>query len=354
MNAGNLMLRWAALALGFAALWIVILLFGKHVVPLLSGFDYAVSALVNPDAYLPGLDEFFRAVTDHTNLVIAVPLISLAVAIGLWRLIELPATRCAQWSVGVAVIWCVLVGLVGTQLEAEMNIVLTICGVGVGLLALGVLPPRLIPALPARAWALTLLVVESLTLLVLWLSRELFWNPELMGANLLFLFALVLVLGLLLRTFHRLDDAWARRYVRVFWLVLLSSLMVSLFATRQIKDDVARPRPLSEAHAPWNEQLRPIPTEVLRGNSSYPSGHTAGTFALIAPLFWWLRDRKARGGLLAWGALQGVSRVYTVAHFTVDCLAGAALGFGTGTLVFFLLGGPALRAPLPETERSNT
>ncbi len=354
-DARNLFLRLAGLIAGFGGLWAAVLLFGKLVLPQLSGFDYAISAWVNPDAYVPGVDEFFRAVTDHTNLVIAVPLISLAVAIGLCRLMEMPAVACLKWSAIAGALWCLLIGVIGVLLEGDMPMVLGLCAFGVGLILVGVAPPQLIPALPARRWAMALLLTESFILLGLWLAGELFWNPELFGANIAFLLALIVVLGALLRTFHRLDDAWSRRFVRVFWLVLLSSLMVSLFATRHIKETVARPRPLSEAHQPWNDQLRVIPTEELRGNSSYPSGHTAGTFALITPLFWWLRDRRARTVLFGWGVLQGVSRVYTVAHFTVDCFAGAVLGFGTGSLVFFLLGGPGLRAPgsAPETRPGN-
>jgi membrane-associated phospholipid phosphatase len=145
-----------------------------------------------------------------------------------------------------------------------------------------------------------------------------------------------------------MDDAWMRSFGRMFWLALLSVYLTDFVATDYLKEAVARPRPLNGANKPWNEQVRIIPDEVLRGNNSYPSGHTSSTFALLTPYFWYTRKRKVRAGLMTWCVLQGFSRVYTAAHFPFCCLMGALLGFGVGTLVFFTLGGPALRKPGPQ------
>ncbi len=144
-----------------------------------------------------------------------------------------------------------------------------------------------------------------------------------------------------------------RRFSLLFWLVLLSALSTGVFATDKIKASVARPRPLSGHNEPWNEGLRIVPDEVLRGSNSFPSGHTSGTFSLLTPFFWYVRDRRGRAGILGWGLLQGFSRIYTVAHFPFDVLMGGLLGFGVGTLVFFTLGGPALRGPAEKDDASE-
>jgi len=346
--------RLAGLALGYAALWVAVLGFGYAAVPAVRVMDYPLSEAMNPDLYLPVLDEFFRALTDHTNFLIAVPLISLAVAVWVVRLIEWPVAKAAGWSLLSCALWGGLVYMLAEVLEADARTTLQLAALAPVVLLAGVLPPRLIPALAPRWWVGGLLVLESVLLLAAWASGWLFWNAELVGANWIQLAALLAVLAAMVHAFFHMGADARHRYGKLFLLVLASSLMVSLFATRSIKDSVARPRPLNDAHAPWNETLRPIPGELIRGASSYPSGHTSGTFALIAPLFWWTRSRGLRAGLLGWGVLQGVSRVYTVAHFTVDCIAGGILGFGTGTLVFFLLGGPATRPPEPDYSEADT
>lgn len=70
--------------------------------------------------------------------------------------------------------------------------------------------------------------------------------------------------------------------------------------------------------------------------TSFPSAHTATSFAAAVPLF--------RGKTL-WGiagcvfaALVGFSRLYLYVHFPSDVLIGAVLGVGIGLLCSFLAG----------------
>ena len=282
----NALLRLALLAAGFAAVYAIVYAAGVFVVPRVNHLDRALISALNPDAYFPGVDQFFRALTDYSIFSIALPLISWMVAYGLYRLI--PVRRN---------IYTFLLGL-------EAVVVL-------GLAATG------------RIWP----------------------NSTYLGANILLVLLLLVTFGAAVALFHLMSEDGMRRFSRVFWLVLLSSLLTSLVATRRIKESVARPRPLSGHNEPWNAVLRVVPDELLRGSNSFPSGHTSGTFALLTPFFWYVRDRRGRAGIFAWGILQAHSRVYTVAHFPFDVLMGGVLGFGVGTLVFFTLGGPRLRAP---------
>jgi membrane-associated phospholipid phosphatase len=339
--------RWMLLLAGYGTLWFVIHQFGVYGVPMVNGLDRAVSAAINPDAYTPLLDEFFRALTDYTNVLIALPVVSLAVAAGVYQTARLPRARALRHAALVSLAWAGLAGAICAAYRVHPGVALGVIAIAPTILLIGAAPPLLLPRLEAKRWIVICLMAETILLLACWAAGLLWWNKGLPGANYLLLIALCAALAGMVLAFHRMPDTTIARFGRLFWLVLLCIVLVELGATNRLKEAIGRPRPLNDANAPWNAVMRPIPEETLRGNNSFPSGHVSGTFGLITPLFWWLRDRRARAGLLLWGGLQGVSRIYTAAHFLSDCVMGAALGFGTGTLVFFLLGGPALRGPAP-------
>lgn len=344
--------QWLLLLAGYGTLWFVIHQFGVYGVPLVDGMDRAVSAAINPDAYTPVLDEFFRAVTDYTNFLIALPLLSLAVAAGVYRMARMGGGEALRRGLLVCAVWAAVSGAIGAAYKAPPGLIVGVMVIAPVILLLGAAPPLLTARLNAKRWVAFCLGMEAGVFLGLWAFGALWWNAGLPGANYVLLPALCLALGGMVLAFHWMDDATLARFGRLFWLVLLSIVLVELGATNRMKEAIGRPRPLNAANAPWNAVMRPIPEETLRGNNSFPSGHVSGTFGLITPVFWWLRDRRARAGLLVWGGLQGVSRIYTAAHFLSDCVMGAALGFGTGTLVFFLLGGPSLRGGTPQTKAS--
>ncbi len=280
----RLVLRIAALTLGFAACYGIVYAAGLWVVPVVDGLDKAILAAINPDAYLPVVDEFFRALTDYTNPVLIVSFFAWIVAYGLYRI--LPAYKS-----------------IFSGLLAATAVVMA------GLAAFGKLWP----------------------------------NSAYRGVNVLEVAAFLVSLGVMAYVFHKMNHEQMRRFGRLFWLMLLSVYLTDFRATQPIKDSIARPRPFNDANKPWNEQVRSIPDEHLTGANSFPSGHTSGTFSAITPLFWYVCSRKGRAALLGWGALQGLSRVYTAAHFPFCVLMGGLLGFAVGTLVFFTLGGPSLR-----------
>jgi undecaprenyl-diphosphatase len=71
-------------------------------------------------------------------------------------------------------------------------------------------------------------------------------------------------------------------------------------------------------------------------DSSFPSGHTAGSFAAATALAAFYPDDRPL--LLSFAAAVGLSRVYLGHHFVSDVLVGAALGSGLGALAARLLG----------------
>ncbi|MBI1318705.1 MAG: phosphatase PAP2 family protein [Candidatus Hydrogenedens sp.] len=344
--------RIGGIAAGTAVIWAVVQGFGLWVMPRVHDLDMAFSAAMNPDNYVPGVDEFFRAYTDYSNLIIALPLVSLAIAIGLYNLVRMSSDRAVRWSLITCLLWGCVIGLLALAVgdKAKPPLVIGLGSLAPVLILIGAVPPLLLKNLNPKRWVGGVMVAEIVLLIVLWATHKLFWNDGLPGANYLLLPALLVAHAGALAAFLKMDDARIGRFIGVFWLVLLASIITDVFVTNTIKESIARPRPLSDSYQPSNDVLRAIPEETLKGNNSYPSGHTSGTFALITPLFWWVRGRKSRTAILSLGALQAASRVYTVAHFLSDVLMGGLLGFGIGTLVFFLLGGPALRGPDAEPE----
>jgi len=153
-----------------------------------------------------------------------------------------------------------------------------------------------------------------------------------------------LVLGLILflafwygaKTFAAWDAATQRRWSRVFWLTLLTVCFSNFHGENYIKKTIGRPRPFAPANAPWNEEVRKIKDEVVCGGPSYISGHASSLFALLTPTFWAVRRKRVKAGLFGWASVHAYTRVYTAAHFPYCAFMGSLFGFAVGTLVFML------------------
>ena len=330
-RVGSVVVRLVILAVGVAVAYGVLHAAGKLLVPLTDGADKAILAAINPDTYAPGLDELFRAINDYTNPLILLPFICWMIFYALYSFT--PKKKLVCYLIFSAVL-LTLSGLVyrsyGKTALPQLIPIFVVIAVAP---LLGMLPPRK----PVLCWAFG--VVSVVLLAVMYKNWE---NKTYVGANVLMVLMAVAAFGAFIWMFRTMDDGTMRRFSRVFWLVLLAGLLTDFGITQPIKSAIARPRPFNDANKPWNNDVRPIPDEILKGSNSFPSGHTSGAFALLTPLFWFARDRRVRAGLILWGTLQGVGRVYTAAHFPFCVFMGGLLGFGLGTLVFFTLWGPSL------------
>lgn len=133
----------------------------------------------------------------------------------------------------------------------------------------------------------------------------------------------------------------ARRRPDIVLAAMIAALVATL-ATHLVKDVLALPRPL----AILGDAVNVIGENLRRG--SFPSGHTATAFTLAAVLGVYLRSNLMLAGLVLAAALIGASRIAVGAHWPLDVLGGALMGWCSG------LAGVWLSLRLENRERPRT
>ena len=120
--------------------------------------------------------------------------------------------------------------------------------------------------------------------------------------------------------------AWNRlRFIRAGWQSLFAHGVAGLII-QIIKILLARPRPQFMHQDHW--QIGP---SLQGGLNTFPSGHSAASFAVAAVL-----ARHFPKGAWIWYGLAGfvaISRIMKGAHFPADSLAGALIGFLVGYIM---------------------
>ena len=125
--------------------------------------------------------------------------------------------------------------------------------------------------------------------------------------------------------------------------LLLAAALAALLATillQGLKEVVAAPRPGAVLGF---ESIHVIGRTLSR--RSFPSGHATTIFAAAALAFSLVRGAAGRAALLSLATLVVVSRLAVGAHWPLDVLAGAALGWLCGAAALHLA--QRLRAPSP-------
>jgi membrane-associated phospholipid phosphatase len=118
-----------------------------------------------------------------------------------------------------------------------------------------------------------------------------------------------------------------------FLLMLISIIFSNAIGEVITKIIIARDRPLSDSFAPWNEILRTMSDAITMDGHSYVSGHASSLFALMTPLMWITPKRHNKIVLFVWASIHAFTRIYVGAHWPYDVLIGAAMGFVFGTIV---------------------
>jgi undecaprenyl-diphosphatase len=128
---------------------------------------------------------------------------------------------------------------------------------------------------------------------------------------------------------------WKR--IAIFLYVVLADLVAELIAYA-LRDGIGRDRP----------PLRfpdPHPLVTVPHSGSFPSGHSATSFACAATLAWLTPLPKTALYLLA--ALIAFSRVYNGVHYPLDVIGGALLGVGVATALRLLVEARRRSSPEP-------
>ena len=107
----------------------------------------------------------------------------------------------------------------------------------------------------------------------------------------------------------------------------VSLIVVTLLNNQVIKSLVLRPRPFTGAEI---DLLISAPHDT-----SFPSGHTASSFAAAMTIF--LKEKKLGAMAFALAFLISFSRLYFFVHFPSDVLAGALEGILVAVLITALM-----------------
>ena len=124
----------------------------------------------------------------------------------------------------------------------------------------------------------------------------------------------------------------------IFLYVTLADLVADITAYA-LREAIGRDRP--PLHF-----AEPHPLVAVPHSGSFPSGHTATSFACAATLAWLTPLPKTALFLLA--TLIAFSRVYTGVHYPLDLIGGALVGLGVATALRLLVEARRRSAPTPQ------
>ena len=85
----------------------------------------------------------------------------------------------------------------------------------------------------------------------------------------------------------------------------------------------------------WEGNLAVLDYHVLGGNNSFPSGHSMAAWAIFTLAAALIRKTWFSVVALILATSVSISRVYLMAHFLQDVVAGAAIGFLLGFGVYY-------------------
>jgi membrane-associated phospholipid phosphatase len=122
---------------------------------------------------------------------------------------------------------------------------------------------------------------------------------------------------------------------RKIGLLLILSFLLSGLVVQVVKRTKPEPRPgryfteLRQA-----EKVHKVDDHLLKGNNSFPSGHTTTAFAMFSLLAFYNRRMHWQLLFFILAITVGYSRIYLGQHFFKDVWVGAMLGYATS---YFLL-----------------
>ena len=161
-------------------------------------------------------------------------------------------------------------------------------------------------------------------------------------------------LNSIFRFLTHLGEAWAYGFFALLMavfgryrytvLILVTGLII-LPLQYYVKDVIGTDRPLTyfEKLDRVQELVRVTGVELNSGQTSFPSGHTIGAFALYSVMAMICGQIRPRFGLLfaLMGVVTALSRIFLVQHFLADVLGGTLIGLLVGELIAWFSRSPA-------------
>ncbi len=119
----------------------------------------------------------------------------------------------------------------------------------------------------------------------------------------------------------------SKKYRKAGILAIYSLVIAAILGEGLIKNIIARPRPFMEISD--IDLLIPKPTSY-----SFPSGHTASSFAATTAYVKMIDNKKIVIPLVLLACMIAFSRLYLMVHYPTDILGGVVLGLLSAKLAY--------------------
>lgn len=119
----------------------------------------------------------------------------------------------------------------------------------------------------------------------------------------------------------------SKKYRRAGIIAMYSLIIAAILGEGIIKHIIARPRPFLEMAN--IDLLIPKPTSY-----SFPSGHTASSFAAVTAYAKMINDKRIIIPLVLLACAIAFSRLYLMVHYPTDVLGGIVLGLLSAKLAY--------------------
>lgn len=120
-------------------------------------------------------------------------------------------------------------------------------------------------------------------------------------------------------------------------MILIPSLgLLVMLVSYILKNVFSQERPLSYLRRlGWDGPMAVMDYHIFSGHTSFPSGHSMAAWALFTLTAGLIRKTWVSFLCLFLAASVSISRVYLMAHFLRDVIAGAAIGFALGYAIWY-------------------